>query len=168
MPRTDELHATRTGSRVALLTNDAHKRIIGTLQAGNHLDIAAAVGGVETATVRAWVRKGQAEHTRREAGKKPDPTLDIYVVFAREFGEALVTAEALAVSRLTKAGETDWRASLAFLERKEPKRWGLQVNLHVTQELEAFLDALERRLPRDVFVQVLRAADDEAREGTSR
>lgn len=134
-------------------------RLLELLRNGVFLETAAAAAGVDSDSVRKWLRTGARERERREKGGAPDSTLDELVRFHEEITAALVEAENEAARRVTSAGRYDWKAAAWYLERRAPSRWGQKIGVMVTQELEAFLDALEERLPPDVFDQVLRAAD---------
>lgn len=150
------------------LTPHVHDTIVKFLKSGNYLEVAAGCAGVSFTAVRQWIATGNKEIALREDGKKPRPELDHYVVFAKDVISAETEAEARATMQIVKAGETNWNAAAFYLERKFPKRWSPQVHVHVTQELEGFLNALERKLPADLFERVLRAADEAAREGEAR
>lgn len=132
------------------------RQILDLLRAGNYIKTAADAVGLSTETIHGWMREGAKELRRREAGEPPDHTMDLLVSFTLEARAALSHAEATAVGKLTRS--KDWRAQVAYLERRFPKRWGTKIQLHVKQELDAFLDKLEKSLDQETFKQVLNAA----------
>lgn len=135
---------------------DIAEEIIEKLRAGAFLEAAVReVGGVTSRTVRSWLNKGKHEQEKRDKGYTANTKLDDYVVFYEFASGAMGEAENRSVNVIKKSD--DWRAHAWYLERKWPKQWGKQLNLHLTDEYERMLDKLERLLPEDVFDQVLEA-----------
>lgn len=93
--------------------------IVERVRAGAYPEVAAASTGVSAATYYRWKAEGE------------DRVVDGRVVRARpayrEFREALdrasAEAEMGAVAHVTAAMPNDWRAALAYLERRAPARW---------------------------------------------
>lgn len=85
--------------------------ILRALRAGNFSTVAARFAGIAPSTFYRWLRRGKAEpegpHGR----------------FRVEVMQALAFAETRAVANIVKRFESDWRAALAYLERKFPRRW---------------------------------------------
>lgn len=140
------------------LNPEMSAKICGLVGAGNYLDTAAYCSGVDPVTVRRWMKRGEDEQVSREGGGTLDEAESIYVEFITELGKAMHNAEAAAVLCLAKAGREDYRAALAYLERRYPKKWGTRINVTVQQEIETFLNRVEERLPPEIYAQVLRAA----------
>ena len=94
------------------LTPEVEKRLLDALEAGNHVEVAVQYAGISRRTFYLWLKWGR---------EGDNPRL-------REFYEAVqkarVGAEVRAVAHLVQAMETDWRAALAFLTHKFPRRWG--------------------------------------------
>jgi DNA-binding protein Fis len=130
------------------LTPEVHKRICDLLRAGNYLETAAAVAGIDRGTIRKWIKRGQGDE-------------EPYATFAADATKAMSEAEARDVLAISKGAAKDWRASAWRLERRNPKKWGQRINVTVEQELDEFFDKLERVLPAEVFAQVLEAAASE-------
>ena len=97
--------------RPTKLTKELTEKICRAVKAGSHPAVAARSVGVGESTYYRWMEEGRAE----EKGLR------------REFYEAVKLAEAegevRAVAHLAAAAPTDWRASLALLERRHPHRW---------------------------------------------
>lgn len=153
------------GGRPPELSQDVQDLIVKGMLAGNYLETAATAAGVWADTVRRWVRRGVKERQRRERGLKRKQAEDRYVDFAARFLEAEASAEAGAALELRAAGKKDWRASVEFLERRYPKRWGSRVNIILEEEIGAILDRLEERLDPDTYAKVVEALDDEGDQG---
>lgn len=105
----------RTG-RPTKLTPAIRNAIVKSVTAGNYLETAADLVGVDVATVRRWIQRG-AQARQREEGPLPDD-----VPFA-DFCAAVKKGRALAVSRaqavIQKRGK-NWQAAAWWLERSAP------------------------------------------------
>jgi transposase len=115
------------------------------LQLGSYVETAAAFAGISKQTVYNWLRKG-----RRGEGQD-------YIEFLDAVEKAQAGDEARELATIAKAAQTHWQAAAWKLERKYPARWQPKVVVTVWSEQAAFLARLERRLPADVFEQVLLA-----------
>ena len=93
--------------------------IVERVRAGAYPEVAAASVGVAAATFYRWKTWGS---DRVEDGKIRKARGGF-----REFREALDRAEAeaemLAIAHVQKAMPDDWRAAMAYLERRAPQRW---------------------------------------------
>jgi hypothetical protein len=129
--------------RPTKLTPELHTEIVRTIKAGNYIETAAAMAGVNRDTLREWVRQG----IRRGNGK--------YHAFALDVEQAMAHAEVMDVLGIRKAGEREWTARAWLLERRFPDRWGkrgseVTINLVQTpqwQELKAKLVSALRPYP---------------------
>lgn len=129
--------------RPTKLTPELHADIVRTIKAGNYLETAAAMAGVERLTLREWIKKG----VRAQSGA--------YHTFARDIEQAMAHAEVVDVLGIRKAGEKEWTARAWLLERRYPDRWGkrgseVTINLVQTsqwQELKAKIVAALRPFP---------------------
>src|SRR5262245_61615377 len=97
-------------ARPTKLTTDVQQRVVSAVRAGNYLDQAAAYAGITYQTFRNWMLRGERSHS--------GPFLEFFEAVKR----AEVEAEVSAVTTLRQAGLQDWRANLAFLERRFPDR----------------------------------------------
>jgi hypothetical protein len=118
---------------------------------GATLDTAAAAHNVYRGTLHAWLKRG----AREPSGPY------------REFRDSVVQATArvecqmaAVVTGAAAAGSV--QAAQWWLERRSPRHWGLKVALSVQQELGAFLDRVQAKLPSEVYAQVLDAVVDDA------
>lgn len=93
--------------------------IVERVRAGSYPEVAAASVGVSSTTFYKWKTWGE---DRVEGGKIRKARAGF-----REFREALDRAEAeaemVAIANVRNAMEGDWRAAMAYLERRAPRRW---------------------------------------------
>ncbi len=99
-------------ARPTKLTPEVAERIVAAIRAGNFPEPAARSAGVSPATLYRWKRLGGQEAS--------GPHRDLVEAIRRAEGEAEV--HAIAVIRKQMPG--DWRAALAYLERRHAERWG--------------------------------------------
>lgn len=92
--------------------NDAvQRRIVEAIKAGNYASVAARYAGIAPRTFRRWMVQGASS----KGGK--------YRTFHDLVRQAQTFAEIRAVAILQKQMEENWRAAIAYLERKFPNRW---------------------------------------------
>jgi hypothetical protein len=106
-------------ARPTKLTPKATDRILQGIRAGNHVEPACRSAGIAPSTYYSWLARGERE---------PD---GIYGEFCEQLRLAEAEAEVHAVALLRRAMPDDWRAALAYLERRHPERW----RRHQTTEL---------------------------------
>ena len=99
-------------TRPTKLTPAVHQKIVSAIRTGNHLEQSAAYGGVTYQTFRNWMDRGELARS--------GPFFEFFEAVTL----AQVEAEVSAVATIRQAGLKDWRATLAFLERRFPTRWG--------------------------------------------
>jgi len=90
------------------------------LEAGATLQTAAELNHLSRATAYRWLQRGR--RTRR--GR--------YREFAKIVDLARARAEVRAVARITAS--RDWRAAMAWLERRNPKDWGRKARVVIGGE----------------------------------
>ena len=99
-------------ARPSKLTPEITKRLVKAIEEGNYYEAAAAYAGINYATLRRWLKRGEAA----KSGKY------------REFCEAIKKAEAIAEARVVALWQSEipgnWKAAATFLERRYPDRWG--------------------------------------------
>lgn len=128
-------------------TDETRARVLKLIRVGNARDDVAKAVGISPQTLRCWA------------------------IADKDFAAALEAAEgegkANAVQRLYEAGEKDWKATLAYLERKYPGEWGLKQIIQVETEkvFDAIVGRLEKVLPAAVFGMVVKALHDISQEG---
>lgn len=140
------------------------ERILANVAAGSPVETAiTAAGGISTREAREWLRRG------REligSGEKPaDEHRGYELWFAQQIDIHRATFEAECVRKIHEHGFKDWKALAWILATTQPKKWGTKINVTVKEELDAFLDRLERKLPEEVYEAVLRAASEDELEG---
>ena len=126
--------------RPTKLTYKVREKIALAVSAGASYRAAAGMAGVGESTLRSWLARGRAERDAR----RRDPSERPYVLLVEALEQASARAEVRAAATITRAQETDWRAALAFLERRDPENWGrrLAVEHTDTDDSAGTLDAL--------------------------
>lgn len=93
------------------LSEEVRRKLVTAIQAGNHVSVAARFAGIHPNTFWNWMRQGN----RAKRG--------VYREFYLEIKSAETYAEMIAVASIHKHMKENWRAAVAYLERKFPKRW---------------------------------------------
>lgn len=120
-------------ARQSKLTPEAQKKIVNAISEGNYLETAAAIGGITYTTLNNWIKKGKAASS------------GAYVEFLEAVKKAEAEAEALRVSRISRAGqEGNWQADAWYLERRYPDRWGKRIQQEVTGKDGGPLEYVQR------------------------
>jgi hypothetical protein len=109
--------------RPTKLTPEVHTAIVERMRNGSFLEHAARLSGVHPVTVWRWLEQGDEEGA-------PEP----YASFATDFRKAEAEAEENAKEQLRQWGGSEWKASLAFLERRFPDRWGPKSEQRIQHE----------------------------------
>lgn len=99
-------------ARPPKLNPELQERIVAALVAGNYVEPACRASGISPSTYYRWLERGEAE----EEG--------LYRAFAEAVWKAEAAAEMSALRVIRGAMVEDWRAALAFLERRHAQRWG--------------------------------------------
>jgi len=108
--------------RPSKLTPAIHDKIVGAVRMGNYRRAAGAYAGIGETTLTTWMKRGKAS-PRSVHGR-----------FRAAVLEAEAAAEIEAVGFIRKAAQGDWKAALAWLERKRPDHWLRQERLRVVDE----------------------------------
>lgn len=141
-----ELPARPVG-RPCKLTPDVQARICAVLAVGGTYKLAAIAGGVSQSGLRSWLERGRrvlewAE--RREADGEPADIAEDdrpYAELVQATDKAMLTPALVALQAIqTAAKDGDWRAGLAWLERRYPRDFGAQL----TQKIDAAGDGQMR------------------------
>jgi hypothetical protein len=136
--------AANRGGHPTRLVPEVAEKIVALLARGNYMETAAAAAGISRTAAYDWLRRG----ARAKRG--------IYFDFARAVEKAQADAEVLDLARLEKLSlKGDFRAITWRLERRNARRWGPQVQVHVHQVLDEYLGFLQGNLDADVFEKVL-------------
>jgi hypothetical protein len=94
----------------------AEERILEDIRAGCYPEQAAQAAGVSPSTLYAWKAKGE---------KESDGPYRRFLLRLRQ-AEAEAELKAVKVMRSAIEDDGDWKAALAFLERRFPGRWRRQ------------------------------------------
>jgi transposase len=105
-------HSGEDVGRPEKLTDEVLRRICEAVRAGTTKEVAAEYVGVSRSTLHRWVAKGAEEGS--------DPR---YRKLAQELRRAEAGAEVHAAAILRRAMPDDWRAAVAYLERRHRPRW---------------------------------------------
>lgn len=144
------------------LTPEVARAILEAIEAGNYKATACAAAGVHRDTLNHWEHLADQGH-------------EAYVEFVAALRQAEANAEMglLAEIRGVRApvvgvtGPEPWQAKAWIMERRYPKRWGLRVKAAVTEELEAFLARIEKRLDAPTFAKVIDASREDAADAAA-
>ena len=109
------------GGRPSLMTEEVRDRLCSALADGNHFDTACSYAGIGYSTFRSWMVAAQ------ESDAEPK-LLEFLEVITRAMHEAEFYAVKSVKDQMTK----DWRAAIAFLERRFPQKWGRRERVEVT------------------------------------
>jgi transposase len=105
-------HSGEDVGRPEKLTDEVLRRICEAVRAGCTKEVAAAYAGVSRSSLHRWLAKGAEEGS--------DPR---YRELAQELRRAEAEAEVHAAAILRRAMADDWRAAVAYLERRHRPRW---------------------------------------------
>lgn len=110
-----EAQETRNGRELAIFEKDPRKigRLVDLMRDGNYAETAARLAGLSPAIVRKWLADAAQGDERY-----------FLVADVIHMGEAM--AESESVRDVRKAGKDprNWAASMTFLERRYPSKWG--------------------------------------------
>jgi hypothetical protein len=105
-----------TMARPTKYTTERVAKIVEALQGGNTRAAASAFGGVDQATFDRWMLR--------------------YAHFAEAVREAEAQAELAHVATIKHASDSgDWRAALAWLERRRNRDWGKREKLEIIESV---------------------------------
>lgn len=137
-------HAPNPKGGKTKLTPEVHTKIVTLLARGNYVETAAAAAGVGRHTVYDWLKRGANQRH------------GVYRDFADAVAKAQADAEVLDLARLEKlSNRGDFRAITWRLERRNARRWGPQVQVHVHQVLDEYLGFLQGNLSAEDYEKVL-------------
>jgi hypothetical protein len=105
------------------LTKDVIRQVEDFLPRALYVETVAAHLGIHRYTFSRWLREGGREQRRRDAGKAPDPKLDLHCELSVTVKKALAGAESDYLSVIQAAGAEAWQALAWVLERRFPQRW---------------------------------------------
>jgi hypothetical protein len=143
-----------------------HTAITQAVTVGVPLVEAAALAGIDKATVLEWMARGEGRHQR--------PSRAIYADFADAITRARAIDESRRIARLEQAGRggavvhektvtfpdgrhvtertytpPDWRADAFVLERRYPERWGRHVQADLTIQIHQMVKEVAEEMGLD-------------------
>jgi transposase len=117
---------TRRG-RPTKLTQQVLDTVIAAVVAGNFIETAAALAGVNKSTLYDWLNRGNTELEAIDKGHEPQIEEQIYADFAFAMERAIALSEATQLQGIDKAAETDWKARAWRLEKRFPEKYARKV-----------------------------------------
>lgn len=109
--------------RESTLTPEVHDAIVSAVKLGNYESVAYRSAGVKESTFFKWKQKGNASIEREDD--------DIYAQLVQDINLALAFAETDGVSELRHHGKRSYTATIEFLARRYPQRWGKQDKVQI-------------------------------------
>lgn len=100
--------------RPSKLTSELQAEIILLLKAGNFVETACDIVGINKSTFYDWIKKGEKSNNPRNKFK----------IFQEAVEHAMAWSEARDVALIAKHSENDYKASQWRLSRKYPDKWG--------------------------------------------
>ena len=138
-------------ARRTKLTPEVQERIVTAIRAGSFREPAARSAGVSAATFYRWMRLGREE------------TSGIHRDFLEAVRRAEGEAEVHAIAVIRKEMPGDWRAALAYLERRHSERWGRRAaEERATRRPHARRGGIDLRKLTDEELAELRRIHEEA------
>jgi hypothetical protein len=123
--------------RPSKYTPERVQRVVEALEGGNTRRAAASAAGIDEGTLERWMRR--------------------FAGFAGAVSAAEATAELAHVATIKRAAEDgDWRASLAWLERRRNEDWGRQDRLEIINTIRE--KAVRAGLPDEEVAEIVAGA----------
>jgi hypothetical protein len=107
-------------ARPTKLTDPIREKFVQVLRVGNYREAACRAIGISPSCFYNWLQRGELE----ERG--------IYREFLDAVTKAEAEAEVFAVAILRRAMSDDWKAAVAYLERRHPAGWRRQTTTELT------------------------------------
>jgi hypothetical protein len=111
------------------LTDELQRKIAEKVRAGNRLTTAAQACGIGATTAWNWFNWGAEVDEEGHLLKDP-----IYYGFRTAILQAEAEAEIESVQQVKDAGKADWKAAMAFLERRFSAGWKVENKIRVESE----------------------------------
>lgn len=113
---------------------EKRKIILDCLRKGNTKRDSCLAASIHRDTFAEWIRKATEAHE--------DGVENEYTVFSDQVNQAMAEARRYALECWQKHMPTDWRASMAYLERTDPEHYRLNQKMDVTQTVEVSQKAI--------------------------
>jgi len=111
-------------ARPTKLTPEVQRKLVGPTRAGVYLTCSAPFAGVSRPTVRSWIKRGEAEMARVDAGESPDEREEPYAEFARAMMQAKAYANVMDMMVIRQAARHDPKWALWSFKLRNPERFG--------------------------------------------
>jgi hypothetical protein len=110
-----EAQKTLNGRELAIFERDFAKvgRLVDMLAEGNYADTAAHLAGISPASVRSWLASAEKGELRYQL-----------IADVIQLGMAIAESDSLGDVRRAGKDPRNWAASMTFLERRYPGKWG--------------------------------------------
>ncbi|MBI5504536.1 MAG: hypothetical protein HY899_07020 [Deltaproteobacteria bacterium] len=114
----------RLGGRPRACTPLVQAAILRVARSGMPRKVIAAYAGISPRTLHRFLRLAEESREKRDRGRRLTEAEKELCQFCLDFHKAEADLETTAVRAITSAAWAgDWRAALAFLERRFPERW---------------------------------------------
>jgi AcrR family transcriptional regulator len=111
------------GGRPRACTPRVKEILLDTARTGAHRSTIAETAGISPRTLNRFLRSGEAALEKRESGRRLTAEEEEFCQFCLDFRKAEIAVERRLVEVVLTAARSNWRAALAFLERRYPKHW---------------------------------------------
>jgi hypothetical protein len=120
-----------TGRHSDLGDAESISKFLHAVAEGNYIETAAAIADLSKATVYRWLKQAETEPDRNNA----------QVRFRDAVEKARAMSEAQDVANVRKAGKLPqfWAASMTYLERRYPEKWGKRPETEAGPRVMVFL-----------------------------
>lgn len=124
--------------RGSKLSMELIEEVLNLIEAGNYVEVSCLAVGITESTYYNWLRRGKdlLDDWGTDVDAWPD-WLNEYdahcMVLTQGAVRAQARSEAMAVATVRKAMKDDYRAAIAWLERRHPGRWSRRTEVHMSQ-----------------------------------
>ena len=155
---TVQVYSSRGGTTARALVNDPEvcTKIYDLAQKGYHHKTIAATIGISPSTLEQWLTKGKPDNLTPEGERL---AADVYYEFTEQYRKHEALAETQAVDSLVQASMGDWKAAVAYLERRFPEHWRLTNSSTSTIQVDGNIEHVH---VRDISIEELLADPETA------
>jgi hypothetical protein len=123
-----------TGRHSELADPEAIAQFLHAIADGNYIETAASLSGLGKTTVYRWLKEAETEPDQNHKN-------NAQVLFRNALEKARAMSEAQDVANVRKAGKLPqfWAASMTYLERRYPEKWGKRPETEAGPRVMVFL-----------------------------